>query len=161
MKRFAILLLLTCLLCGCAQDAPRYADDLSCSALMEQAEETIPVEYGYATFGADHLALYFEDTSLPDDYCLRYSTLSEDVNEVGIFHVTDDAHREKMEELVEGYLEELREEKIAFVASYAPQEVPKLEDARVRSFGNYVVYAILRREEQTAFFQAIEQALRE
>ena len=90
-KRILLLLslfLLLSLLSAC-QSRPTYADDIPCSDLMDAVEEKISVPYGYKTFSADHLRYYFEDTKLPDDVCLRYSALSEDLNEIGIFHTSD------------------------------------------------------------------------
>ena len=136
-----------------------YADDLSCAQLMDAVVEKIPVDFGYESFGDDHLRYYFEDTSLPDDVCLRYSVLSEDINEIGIFHTPSADAREEIEDLAEEYLEELREDKRAFIASYAAGELPKLDRAEIRVFGNYTVYAILNDEDRALAFETIAAML--
>ena len=157
--RFLLPLLLLPLLFSC-QSKQAYADDVTCSDLMTAVEEKISVPYGYKTFSADHLRYYFEDTKLPDDVCLRYSSLSEDLNEIGIFHTSDAASREEIRDLAEDYLEELREDQRSFIASYAADELPKLDGAEVRTFGNYTVYAILDDEDRALAFDTIENLLK-
>lgn len=156
--RIAIVCLIACiLLTGCSKKEKGYADDVPCSELMDSVEDQIPVNFGYETFGGEHIQFYFEDTELPDDLCLRYSALSEDINEVGIFHASTEEDRKKIEALSEDYLKNLLEEKRAFIASYAPEELPKLENAEVRSFGNYTVYAILDDDDRELVFETVEK----
>ncbi|MBO5938644.1 MAG: DUF4358 domain-containing protein [Clostridia bacterium] len=160
MKRFlVVLLLMTLLLSSCAKKEKTYADDLPCAELADTVEEQIPVDFGYETFGGEHLRYYFEDTKLHDDACLRYTVRSEDIGEFGIFHTPDEASRQEIEDLCEDYLETLREEKTTFIESYAPEEVPKLERAEVRSFGNYTVYAILSDDDRELLFDTVEKKL--
>ena len=159
MRVVAILLLLLFLLGGCAKAPPVYADDVSCEALMEAVEKQIPVEFGYAIMKGEELRAYVPSAELPEDYCLRYSTLSENINEIGILHTESKEEQAAAEALCEAYLKELWEEKQAFIASYAPEELPKLEHAEVRSFGRYTVYAILDDDDRTRIFDAIEQLL--
>ncbi len=159
MRIGTICLLVCMLLTGCAQRATDYTDDLPCAEIMDTVEEQIPVNFGYETFGGEHVTMYFEDTKLSDDRCLRYSVLSENINEVGIFHTESKEEQKAMEDLCEAYLKELLEEKRAFIASYAPEELPKLENAEVRSFGQYTVYAILDEDDRTLTFETIERLL--
>ncbi len=160
MKTKILLLLLCALLClSACQKKTVYSNDLPCAELADAIEDQIPVDFGYETFGGEHLRYYFEDTKLHDDACLRYTVLSEDIGEFGIFHAPDEASREEIEDLCEDYLETLREEKTAFIASYAPEELPKLERAEVRSFGNYVAYAILSDDDRKLFFETVETKL--
>ena len=160
MKRYWILVLvLATLLSACAKKGKDYVDDLPCSEIADTVEEQIPVDFGYETFGGEHLRYYFEDTKVHDDACLRYTVRSEDIGEFGIFHAPDEESRKELERLCEEYLKTLREEKTAFIESYAPEEVPKLERAEVRSFGNYVAYAILSDDDRELFFETVEKKL--
>ena len=127
---------------------------------MDTVIEQVPVNFGYETYGDDHLRYYFEDTKLHDDVCLRYSALSEDINEIGIFHTATRHDQEEIRDLAEDYLEDLLEEQSAFIASYAPEELPKLEGAEVRTFGNYTVYAIADDRDRALIFETVEKALR-
>lgn len=160
MKRILMLLLVVAtLLSACAKKEKEYVDDLPCSEIADTVEEQLPVDFGYETFGGEHLRYYFEDTKTHDDACLRYTVRSEDIGEFGIFHTPNEESRKEIEELCEKYLETLREEKTAFIESYAPEEVPKLERAEVRSFGNYVAYAILSDDDRKLFFETVEKKL--
>ncbi len=160
MKRFLIfLLVIVTLLSSCAKKEKEYADDVPCAEIADTVEEQLPVDFGYETFGGEHLRYYFEDTKRHDDACLRYTVRSEDIGEFGIFHTPDEESRKEIKELCEDYLETLREEKTAFIESYAPEEVPKLEHAEVRSFGNYVAYAILSDNDRELFFETVEKKL--
>ncbi len=157
------LLLLCCLplsLAACKKDQS-FSDDMPTSELMDAVVEQIPVNFGYETFGGEHLRYYFEDTKTHDDACLRYSTLSEDINEVGIFHTTSPQAQNEIKELAEDYLKELLEDQRAFIASYAPKELPKLERAEVRTFGNYTVYAIADDDDRELIFETVEKKLTE
>ena len=154
------LLLLCPTLLSCTK-ATAYADDVPCSELMDKVVEQIPVDFGYETYGGEQIRYYFDDTERPDDHCLRYSVKSEDLNEVGIFHTPDRESQEEVVELVEDYLEELREDQRAFIESYAAEELPKLDGAQWRTFGNYTVYAILDDHDRELVFDTVEKELKQ
>ena len=158
-RAIALSLLLALMLCACKAKEKTYTDDLSCAELMDTVEEQIPTDFGYESYGGEHLRYYFEDTKRHDDVCLRYTARSEDIGEVGIFHTPDEASRAEIERLCKNYLATLREEKTAFIESYAPEEVPKLNSAEVRSFGNYTVYAILSDADRALVFDTVEKQL--
>ncbi len=160
-KKLAALSLLFSLLAlpSCKASKKSYADDLSCAELTQAVEAQIPVNFGYESFGGEHIQYYFEGTTLPDDHSLRYSVLSEDLNEVGIFHSPDEASAREMLRLTEEYLSTLLEDKKAFIESYASEELPKLEEAEVRNFGNYTVYAILEEQDRKLVFETVEKKL--
>lgn len=160
-RRLAALfacLALSWTLVACAHTAA-YADGLSCAELIEIAEAQAPVRFGYETYGSEQVQYCFSDTQLPDDCCLRYSVLSEDINEIGIFHTVGKADQKAMQELCRTYLQDLLGEKSAFIAGYAPEELPKLTHAEVRCFGNYTVYVIASDAERAQVFRALEEAL--
>ncbi|MBQ9086993.1 MAG: hypothetical protein IJY47_07400 [Clostridia bacterium] len=143
---------------SCAKQQ-EYRDDVSCETLMNSLEKIIPLEYGYGTYGEEHIAFYFEETALPDDLCLRYSITAEDINEVGVFHTQTKEEQRELVKLTEAYLEGLRQEKTAFIGSYAPEELPKLSGSEVKCFGNYTVYAILSEEDREEIFDQAEDIL--
>ncbi len=153
----AIALCISLFSCGAKKE---YADDIPCSELLDTAEEQIPIDLGYESFGGDHIKYYFEDTELDDDRSLRYSVASEDINEMGIFHAPDERSVKELKEITQRYLDGLLEEKGAFIGSYAPKELEKLENAEVRTFGNYVAYAILSDDDRELFFETVETELK-
>ena len=151
-------LIATLFLPSCAKK-DSYADDVPCAELADAVEDQIPVDFGYETLGGDHLRYYFSDTKRHDDVCLRYSVRSENINEFGIFHTPDEESRQEIQRLTETYLEQLRDDQSAFIASYAPEELPKLERAELRTFGNYTVYGILDDGDRELLFETVERKL--
>lgn len=127
---------------------------------MDKVEEQFPIDLGYESFDGDHIKYYFKDTRLDDDHALRYSVKSENIDEFGIFHAPDESSKKELKKLAKSYVDTLLEEKKAFIASYAPKELPKLEDAEVRVFGNYVAYAILDPNDRELFFETVEKSLK-
>lgn len=161
MKRISALFLFLSILlllpsCG---ERTVYRNDLSCEALALALEAEIPVDHGYLSVGPDHWRYYFDGTAPGDDRCIRISAVSEDINEIGIFRTTDRPSQKELLRSLQDYLDRLREEKSAFIGSYAPQELPKLKEAQIRCFGDYTVYAILSREAQERLFGAMERIL--
>ncbi len=159
MTLLTLLLLTGTILFGCSEKEPNYADNLSCAELMDTLEKQIPVPFGYETYTPDQVRYYFESTEAHDDVCLRYSKQSENINELGIFHTSDRESRQALEAVIDRYLEGMQEDQGAFVASYAPEELPKLEQATYRSFGNYTVYVILDEKDQELVFETVEKLL--
>ena len=160
--RISSALLLCCLFFSfpSCQKRQEFSDDISASELMDTVIEQVPVNFGYETYGDDHLRYYFEDTKLHDDVCLRYSALSEDINEIGIFHTATRHDQEEIQDLAEDYLEDLLEEQSAFIASYAPEELPKLDNTKVKQFGHYVIYVISSSDRVDAAITTIEEKLK-
>ena len=82
-----------------------------------------------------------------------------DMSEIGVFRASDAEEAAAMLTAVEAYLSDTLEENRAFLASYAPQELAKLEAAQARCFGRYVVFCICDPEQTEACFESAEQAL--
>ncbi len=162
MKRIlsiTLIFILSVSLIACQKNR-EYSDDIPCAELLDTAEEQIPVDMGYESFGGDHVKFYFENTDLDDDRALRYSTASENINEFGIFHAPDKDAAKELYGLTEKYLDGLLEEKGEFVGSYAPRELEKLTGAEVKAFGNYVAYAVLSEDDRQIFFDTVEKMLK-
>lgn len=159
-KLFVLGLCVALLLIHCACSAkPQYRDDLSCEELMAELCRMVPTEGGYADLGAAHWSFYF-NSDPPADHCIHGSVLSEDINEIGILHAKNGTDPSELTALAENYLIALQEEKSSFIGSYAPKELPKLTEAQVRTFGNYVVFAILSKEDRELVFDRLEALLR-
>ena len=161
MKKIILLCIaanLTLSVFGCSKDV-EYKDSVPCDEILDAVEEQIPVNLGYESYGGEHIKYYFDSTELDDDHSLRYSALSDDINEFGVFHAPDKESRDELLRITEKYLDELLADKKAFISSYAPKELPKLENAETRTYGNYVAYAILSDADKAAFFETVESML--
>ena len=143
---------------ACAKRA-EYRDDVSCTLITNELAKLCPTESGYSNFGADQIKYFFDDTDIPTDYSMIYSTDAEDINEIGIFHCANEDDAEDMLEIAREYIENMQATQVNFVSSYAPYEIPKLEGAEVRRYGNYIVYVILDTDEKRVAFSTIENEL--
>ena len=156
-----IILLLTCavLLSSCGAKNT-YRNDVPCSDLIAALEKQMSTNGGYAHYEKAELQLLFgDDISLATDCSVSYSLLSGNIDEFGIFRTDNEKSAIELAEECLDYIEEKYENENAFIASYAPEELPKLEDAEVKTFGNYVAFAILSDSDRSAFFSKIEEML--
>ena len=78
----------------------------------------------------------------------------------GFFHVTD-GNADSMEALLKDYLTRSYEKNQSWYDSYIPKEIPKLRDAEVKVFGNYVIYTICSKEDRAAVFSAVADLLKQ
>lgn len=155
---FISLVAIAALLIGCGRDG--YSDSVLCRDILDSSKEKAPVDMGYRSFDSEYIKAYF-DSSLFEDCDIRYSLLAEDINEFGVFRSKDKKDAKKLYDNVNNYLAELKTDKRAFIESYAPEQIPKLDNAEVRRYGNYVVYAILSDGERAEFFKVIEDILKQ
>ena len=158
-----ISLLLTALILfslgSCNRKSISFSDELDCTSLSDQALGEIDQSNTYATADEQFLADYFKTPIYVTDSVVRFATDSSNLNEIGIFHTTD-GNTEEMAKLLKTYLIQSYEKNHAWYDSYIPSEIPKLRDAEIRIYGNYVVYAILSKESKNNVFQYIENQLR-
>lgn len=144
-------------LCACKKSAVVYSDTISAEELAKEVtEELEPSDFRSAD--GDWLADY---VTLPEgltDYRICFSSNGNNLNEFGIWHVKSDEIA-PLEATLRTYLADSLLKNKAFYDSYIPEETPKLEDAEVRVFGNYVCYAILDQHDRDIFFRTIEEEL--
>ena len=161
MKIFKLTALLICavFLFGCSK--MEYSDDKSCRELGEGIEALLDDSQEYSEFDGAHVDIYFDDSAEYDDLFAVYSTDNNDINEFGVFHAPNANVADDLLESCREYVEDMREGSRAFIASYAPGELPKLDGAEVRRFGNYVVYTVLSDSDAQAVFDYVKAELEE
>ena len=159
MKRILLIFVTLSLLVALPSCAPtRYVDNAKVGDLSQAIESALPARTDYATAEADLLDDYF---TLPDyvtESVIRFSMSAKNLDEYGIFHVTD-GNAVAMEKLLRDYLDRSYENNHVWYDSYMPEETPKLRDAEVKVFGNYVVYAIYSSADKATLFDAVRSAL--
>ena len=143
---------------ACSRDT-EYNDSVPCSEILDTLEEQLPIDLGYETYGGDYVEYHFGNLGECDDRSIRYSVLSENIDEFGIFHAKDKKSKDLISNSVENYIQSMVKDKKEFIASYAPKELPKLESAEVSVYGNYVAYAILSDKDRSTFFETVENLL--
>lgn len=136
-----------------------YSDKVRCAELAQTAQDCAKAENGYAIYGSDHIKYSFKNTDMHDDCCIIYSIDTNDINEIGIFHAKSADSVEALAELAQDYLTDMKQNQRAFIESYAPEETPKLDGARIYVLGNYVIYTILSAKDRDKVMQSIEDLL--
>ncbi|HHT54190.1 MAG TPA: DUF4358 domain-containing protein [Clostridiales bacterium] len=158
-KTILTLILAVILFASCGKKVS-YRDDLTAKEVIDKIEATVPLDDGYYSVDSDYLDFYFEGAdALIDSYEIRIANTSTNINQFGVFKVKD-GQAEAMQALCRGYLS-LKMERWVLQADYIAAEHPKMEDAEVRIFGNYVVYTILTKQDKTAVFKAVEELLKQ
>lgn len=150
----AALSLLCLILCSCAME--RYSDSLGSAELAKHLTDEISGLEDYTEYADDDTELFTDAY----DSCILYSKDADDQGEIGVIRAGSEQDAKKLLDEVNAYLERTRSERRAFVENYLPAESVKLDSARARRFGSYVIYAILESERVSELFEAAEEALR-
>ena len=151
---FAVLSAFFLLLPSCGEQT--YRSDLSAVDLCRKCAEELEIEN--AAFEGREAFPEENRPGLAPDISVCYSASGDNLDEIGIWKATGEKPRQ-VATFLAGSLLERYEESEAFYQSYIPEEVPKLTDAEVRVYGDYVVYAVLSAERKKAFFRLVEKAL--
>lgn len=152
MKRtVAILLALTLIfaLAACGEETVEQSMDTVVTAV----EAAISTE-GMVELDSDYISNMMKLE--PEDYeeCrVMLTNVGTSIDEYGIFKGTDSTQAAEIKSAVEDYLQ-LRLD--SWMPEYLPDEFPKLQNAKVWSDGNFVMYAILSTEEADAAETAFE-----
>ena len=148
-----ILLIISILSSSCSR--AEYSDNTSCRSLAESVKSDA---LEYEEHDDEYLKFFFEESSLQDDFCIIYSRDTNDITEIGVFHAPNKNSARELMTVIEKYLSETQETQRAFIGSYAPLELPKLDNAAVKRFGNYLVYSISDNNDE--IFSSIEKTLK-
>ena len=135
-----------------------YADDIDTDNLATVGLNALSDGIDYVEADDGFLDDYFTTPSWVTDYEIYLAPTASNINQVGIYHVQD-GHTEEMEVILKDYLQKSYAENGNWYDSYIPKETPKLRDAEVKVYGNYIAYAILNETNRATFFDAIEKAL--
>jgi hypothetical protein len=76
-----------------------------------------------------------------------------------VLHAKDNDSAKILYKELCGYINEQKNSQRAFIESYAPEELPKLDSARVIQIGNYVIYSISSEESAKKISSEITSAL--
>lgn len=160
MKKILCLSLVLCvilLIISC--EKTEYSNQVDTEVLMEKIVREIPSDTHYVEADDDYLDIYLPNDEVIQEQTIYYATDGNNLDEFGLFRV-DDGNEERIAAYVEQYLTENYTQNEAFYNSYIPQETPKLKHATVKTYGNYVAYAILDDAGRNAFFTAVENGLK-
>ena len=158
MRRFLpILISLALLLTLASCKKENYRDDLPVNALSGTVIVSLS-DTDYSTADDGFLDDYFQTPDYVREKIICFANEGNNLNEFGIYRVTD-GNAAQMKDVLEKYLTDSYERNQAWYDSYIPEETPKLRDAEVKVYGNYVVYAIFSQEGRTTVFATVEEML--
>lgn len=152
---FSALLLLSS--CTARSKACIYSDTKSPDDLLAAAETALERQGDRITDGT--FLLDYCDLPSGSTGAAAYAADRNNLDEFGVWHA-EPGSVSRLGDAILSYLSASYENNRAYYDSYIPRETPKLRDAEVRIYGNYVAYAILDGEEKNAFFHTVEQELR-
>lgn len=149
-KKFQLIclgLLMACLLCGCAAEkkaeetvpksCAEWADAIAASARFQELADA------NAKYLEKHLMV--EADSL-EDFCLRMDNTRATPEMICVLKVKAGANQAEVKKALEDY----RREQIAVYRDYQPDQVVKLENARVLENGAYLVLSVSPDADKTA-----------
>ena len=146
------MLVPTLLLTACGETVS-YSTDIAVSDLAASADTALTDSDKYADVSESYITNRMGiDLSGIEDYVVKINV----IDEYGIFKAPSNDDAAKIEETVESYLDKRVEE---WMPEYMPEEFPKVENATVKVFGNYVVYCILADDAKSDVFTAVENTL--
>ena len=156
-KFFCFILVPLLLICSCSSGA--YTDTLSCEEIRKRIISAVGDEEYLELDSGD--AEYYFSLDGCREYSVRYSSSTNDIGEFGIFHAEDEeAALELLEECRE-YVRDKQTEQRAFIQSYAPTELKKLDGAEAFRFGNYVIFTVLEGNDSEQVKTSVEKLLAE
>lgn len=159
-----LLIPLLCLLTACRGES--YRNDLSSAAVMDEILDELDAEDDYRPVGDSFVSA----SSFGEDYATFLSLLTDhrivvainadsNVNEMGVFHVSDPAHVAAAEAVVQDYVAAQQVRLPDYLSMYNPAEIPKVENAAVRVCGQYILYTVLDSQETREAHDAFHDAL--
>lgn len=161
MKRIISILLIFLLLptlAACFR-THSYHDGVMISEITEEILDDLHSPLLYLIDNTGFTDEYFKTPDYVTEHAVLYTGESNNIDEFGIFHVTDGNSEAMAALLLENYLTESYKKNKEFYNSYIPDETPKLRDAEVKIFGNYVVYAIMSPSDRHTVFNAVRDEL--
>ena len=166
MKRIVLsitMIALVILLASCGAET-LFLDDVRIETLTDTIANALAndtdLPYEYIKDESGLTEDYFATPSYVNDSAVYYVRNVNNINEFGVYHVSEGRAREFAELLKKDYLLSSYEQNRDWYDSYIPEQTPKLRDAEVRVFGNYVVYAILDQADRRTLFDTVEKLLK-
>ena len=167
MKKILCLLLLCLLfvpfsLISCTPGTQDYRDDvpvsdLSSSMIRAIGEETSSFRHPDSDYF--DININTEGIGGIETYEICLHTSSGNFSEIGICKVSSDKDADEVNKMLQTYVESQQKKLESFLANYEPEEVEKIQNATVQTFGRYVIYVFLTKDGQRAAFDAVKAKL--
>lgn len=133
-------------------------NDVAVTALAEEIEKHISQKANLSPADNDYLMFNMNaDLDKLGDFIVKTPESNSSVDEYGVFKAESAEQLEYIEKLVADYLAYRIE---VWDPRYRNEEKPKIDGAKSKTVGNYVVYVILSESERNATLTAFENLLK-
>lgn len=153
---FIAAILALSLLTACAGKTAEVRDDVSVSDVTSAVSAVLGDDTLVSVPETYYAGSMKMDVSEFDGYDVKINSKGINIDEFGVFKAKDSSQLPAVEQAVNDYLQFRLE---IWMDEYMPEEKPKLENAEVKTIGNYVMYAILSDEGKKSAFDAFEKSL--
>ena len=161
MKKYTMLILICATVLFFSSCAVKeYTDTLSCKSVAESLASEISDPEDYRFYTDEDIKYMFEDTSLFEECSFIYSTSSDDIDEICVIKAKDEKEAKSILEQAEQYIKDIDAKKRSFLENYMPDELEKLDCAKAKQFGNYVIVAIADRDDAKDIFDRADSLLK-
>lgn len=127
-----------------------YRNDMTAEETVNRITLAVPSANGYKTVDKDYISrANFGDgyeilSQTLSDWCIVTSARPEtNADIIGVFHVRESSQAELVEEIIESYVDAQKIRMSSLYSAYAPDEVPKIQNAEVERCGNYILLTFL------------------
>lgn len=157
-KLFAAILLITLALTSLASCGEKIKNDVDVSVLATEVEKGISDKSNLSEADEDYMVYNMNtDFAKMGDYIVKTPESNKSLDEYGIFKAESSEQLEYIQKLVSDYLAYRLQ---VWDTRYHNEELPKLEGAKQKTVGMYVVYVILSESERNAAISNFEKALK-
>ncbi|NCB74624.1 MAG: DUF4358 domain-containing protein [Clostridia bacterium] len=154
---FIALVLALSLLSACGGTSANVRDDVSVSDVSAAVAAVLGDDTLVSVPETYYAGSMKMDVSDYGGYDVMINSKGINIDEFGIFKAKDSSQLPAVEKAVNDYLAFRLQ---IWMEEYMPEEKPKLENAEVKTVGNYVMYAILSDEGKKSAFSAFEKSLK-
>lgn len=153
----ALTMIAPAALASCGAESVSYASDIAVSQLITAADNALNYEETLTQVPDDYIRGMMEiDTSDFADHAVKIRASGTNIDEYGIFKAPDGVPVSDIEAIAQNYFKTRLD---IWMDEYMPEEKPKLENAEIEVFGDYVVYCILDDASKDMVFDAVKSEL--
>lgn len=152
-----VILALT-LMAACGGD--KVKDDVPVSDVSSAIASAIGADGNLAARDANYISNMIGLESSDYTECVvMVNTIGTSIDEFGVFKAGDGDQAKEIAAVLQEYIDTAKNDSLRF--SYTPEELPKVESAKIETIGNYVMYSILSDDARASAVTAFENSLKE
>lgn len=146
----------------------KYRDDLSAEDIVDEIEDALPSLDGYREVDKDYVSRmnfgdgYEELINAAADWHIVISERSEaNADTIGVFRIRESSGLGGALSAVETYLSAQKLRLGTSFANYVATEQPKIDNAKVKVCGNYILFTILERNRSDVAERTFEDMIKD